>query len=130
MADTCPRCGAPEVESNAPRTTYACGSSDYDRRTGTIRGKCKRYCMHCLRRGGSGPRELRPYGPGGRDVCAQCTFQGPPDRREEAERQLSARMLTSKPLVLDNREQAGPRPLTDSELAELTEARVEGRQDG
>ena len=26
----CPACGAPEVDSGTPRTTYACGSSDYD----------------------------------------------------------------------------------------------------
>ena len=121
MADVCPRCGAPEVESNTPRTTYACGSSDYDGRAETIRGKCERYCMHCLQRGGPGPRELRPYGPGGRDVCAQCVLHGPPERQQEAKRQLNARMLTSKPLLLDEREQAGPRPLTDSEIAELME---------
>ncbi len=36
-ADKCPRCGAAEVASNTPRTTYACGTSDYDGRPGTLR---------------------------------------------------------------------------------------------
>ncbi len=90
---------------------YACGSSDYDQRPGTFERKCARYCMHCSRPGGIGPRELRPYGPGGKDVCAECTFKGPPDRLKEAERQLGARLLTSEPLLLDEREQVGPRPI-------------------
>jgi hypothetical protein len=34
--DKCPACGAEEVESNTPNTTYACGSSDYDGRPGTF----------------------------------------------------------------------------------------------
>lgn len=33
---TCPKCGAPEVSANTPRTVYACGSSDYDQRPGTF----------------------------------------------------------------------------------------------
>lgn len=37
----CPSCEAPEVEANTPRTTYACGSSDYDQRPGTFVHKCK-----------------------------------------------------------------------------------------
>lgn len=68
-----------------------------------------RTCMHCKRPGGTGPRELRPYGPGGRDVCAECTFNGPPERLEEAARAFGARLLDSGPLVLDSREQVGPR---------------------
>lgn len=41
--DKCPACGAEEVESNTPRTTYACGSSDYDGRPGTFQpgDKCE-----------------------------------------------------------------------------------------
>lgn len=41
--ETCPACGSPEVEANTPRTTYACGSNDYDQRPGTFKqGKhCK-----------------------------------------------------------------------------------------
>lgn len=34
--DKCPSCGAEEVESNTPNTTYACGSSDYDGRPDTF----------------------------------------------------------------------------------------------
>lgn len=34
--DKCPLCGAEEVESNTPRTAYACGSSDYDGRPETF----------------------------------------------------------------------------------------------
>ncbi len=33
---TCPECGAEEIEASTPRTVYACGSSDYDRRPGTF----------------------------------------------------------------------------------------------
>lgn len=106
----CPNCGAPEVAASTPHTVYACGSSDYDQRPGSLARKCSRYCMHCLCAGGVGPRELRPYGPGGRDVCAECTFNGPPSRLKEAERQLGARLLTNEPLLLDASEQIGPRP--------------------
>lgn len=66
--------------------------------------------MHCNRPGGVGDRELRPYGPGGRDVCAGCVFDGPPEREEEARQQLGARLLTGEPLILDPSEQIGPRP--------------------
>jgi hypothetical protein len=70
----------------------------------------ERRCVHCKRPGGNGPRELRPYGPGGRDVCAECTFNGPQERLKQAERELGKRLLTSEPLLLDSREEAGPRP--------------------
>lgn len=82
-SNKCPRCGAPEVSAATPLTVYACGASDYDQRPGTLEGKCERYCMHCLQRGGARKRELRPYGPGGRDVCAGCVFDGPPERMAE-----------------------------------------------
>jgi hypothetical protein len=107
----CPKCGAPEVPEESPRTRYACGSSDYDQRDGTEEVKCSRYCMCCLRVGGPGRRELRPYGPSGRDVCAECVFDGPPERMEEAERQLERRFLSQEPMILDPSEQVGPRPL-------------------
>lgn len=67
--------------------------------------------MHCGRPGGVGPRELRPYGPGGKDVCAECTFNGPPARLEEAAKELGKRLLERGALLLDDREQVGPRPL-------------------
>jgi hypothetical protein len=75
-----------------------------------MKAKSVRTCMHCNRPGGVGARELRPYGPGGRDVCAECTFNGPRERLKEAERQLSARLWTGE-LLLDSREQVGPRPI-------------------
>lgn len=34
--DKCPLCGADEIASDTPRTTYACGSSDYDGRPDTF----------------------------------------------------------------------------------------------
>lgn len=37
----CPVCGAEEVPAFTPRTVYACGSSDYDQRPGTLRVKCE-----------------------------------------------------------------------------------------
>jgi hypothetical protein len=40
--ERCPGCGAKEVESNTPRTTYACGSSDYDQRPGTFKQECSK----------------------------------------------------------------------------------------
>lgn len=36
-AQCCPHCGMPEVEAMTPRTVYRCGSSDYDRRPGTLK---------------------------------------------------------------------------------------------
>jgi hypothetical protein len=68
-----------------------------------------RTCVHCKQLGGKGPRELRPYGPGGADVCAECTFRGPPERLKRASQELGKRLLHNGPLVLDDREQAGPR---------------------
>jgi hypothetical protein len=38
--EKCPVCGAPEVDAMTPRTTYACGSSDYDQRPGTFKQAC------------------------------------------------------------------------------------------
>ncbi len=70
-----------------------------------------RKCIHCGKPGGVGPRELRPYGPGGADVCAECTFDGPPARLKEAKRHLQRRLLHPGDLVLDPDEQVGPRPL-------------------
>lgn len=40
MPTLCPNCRAPEVEASTPRTTYACGSSDYDQRPGTFERRC------------------------------------------------------------------------------------------
>jgi hypothetical protein len=34
--EKCPKCGAIEVDSMTPRTTYECNSSDYDQRPNTF----------------------------------------------------------------------------------------------
>lgn len=34
--ENCPKCNSEEIEANTPRTTYSCGSSDYDQRPGTF----------------------------------------------------------------------------------------------
>lgn len=41
--EKCPKCGATETDTMTPRTTYECGSSDYDQRPGTFiqSEKCK-----------------------------------------------------------------------------------------
>lgn len=70
----------------------------------------ERTCMYCDQPGGVGKRELRPYGPGGKDVCAGCVFDGPPEREVMARGELAKRLLTSDPLLLDPEEQVGPRP--------------------
>lgn len=70
----------------------------------------ERKCIHCKQPGGKGPRELRPYGPGGADVCAECVL-GNPKREKVAKHQLGQRLLTADPLLLDATEQVGPRPL-------------------
>ena len=36
IKSVCPKCGSVEVEAMTPRTTYACGSSDYDQRPNTF----------------------------------------------------------------------------------------------
>jgi len=76
----------------------------------------KRTCYKCHRIGGAGPRELRPYGPGGQDLCAGCMFgedgnKPDPEVEEEAKRQFTKRLLAPGPLFLDSTEQVGPRPL-------------------
>lgn len=75
-----------------------------------------RKCYKCKQPGGRGPRELRPYGPGGKDLCAECMFgskgQKPsPKLEEEARRQLLKSLMAPGPLVIDPEEQAGPRSL-------------------
>lgn len=79
-----------------------------------------RTCMHCKRPGGTGARELRPYGPGGQDVCAECVLDGPPEREQEAKKHLAARLLHPGPSLLDAEEEVGPRPFAPSELGQRT----------
>ena len=80
-----------------------------------------RTCSLCGLPGGPSERELRPYGRGGADVCAGCVL-GDPDRESEARRQLATRMLDTRPLLLDPREQVGPRPVTEREEREIAAA--------
>ena len=67
--------------------------------------------MYCGRPDGRGPRELRPYGPGGKDVCAECAFDGPPERLEEARRQFVAKLDGAGPGPVVIGESSGPRRL-------------------
>lgn len=55
-------------------------------------------------------KDLRPYGPGGKDTCFPC-MKATPGAEDEAKRQLGQRFLTPGPLLLDDSEQVGPRPL-------------------
>lgn len=95
----------------------------------------KRICHYCKQPGEEkGPRELRPYGPNGTDVCAECVLgpnAGPrantaakrgakskrrdaskavlADRQRVARAALHRQLLPTEPLILDS--QVGPRPL-------------------
>lgn len=73
----------------------------------------KRQCSLCEKPGGKGPRELRPYGKGGSDVCAECTFSGPDAVKNQkiAREQFNKQIMTMEPLVLNYDEQVGPRPI-------------------
>lgn len=37
IRERCPKCKSIESDSMTPRTTYECGSSDYDQRPGTFK---------------------------------------------------------------------------------------------
>jgi hypothetical protein len=72
----------------------------------------KRTCIYCHKPGGKGPRELRPYGPNGADVCAECVLgSSHPEREEQAKQAFAKQIMISGPLVLIAEEQAGPRLL-------------------
>lgn len=86
--------------------------------------------MYCLLPSGAGPRDLRPYGPGGRDVCAECTFNGPPDRLKCAEQELGKRLLTGETLILDDSEGIGPRRLMEHEKPAARRAINAGKKNG
>lgn len=58
--DKCPVCDSPEVSAYTPRTVYACGSSDYDRRPGSF--KQSNFCFpnsQITAPAGSGASEVR-----------------------------------------------------------------------
>lgn len=75
----------------------------------------ERKCSICGQPSGPGPRELRPYGKGGADVCYECVF-GSPEREAEAERQINKVLDQPGPLVLD---EEGIRPMSDVEKATM-----------
>lgn len=50
-------------------------------------------CYKCHQPNGKGPRELRPYGPGGAWLCAECMFSDP--KEEEGARQRFAAQLNA-----------------------------------
>lgn len=65
-----------------------------------------RACCHC----GSEDAELRPYGPGGRDVCFDCAM-GTPERKAQTERAYSRQLGMAGPVALiDARDEVGPVP--------------------
>lgn len=66
-----------------------------------------RSCCHC----GSKDEELRPYGPGGRDVCFGCAMSSP-ERKAQTERAFSRQLGMAGPVALiDPEDEAGPVPL-------------------
>ena len=61
-------------------------------------------CCYC----GTTDRELlRPYGPGGADVCFRCMLETP-ERQNEAKRQFKARLAAGPVAILTDR---GPRKM-------------------
>lgn len=71
----------------------------------------KRACMYC----GSEERELRPYGPGGRDVCHPCAMETP-ERKAQTKNAFARQLgMAGGVAVIDASEQAGPRRATDAE---------------
>lgn len=81
-----------------------------------------RFCSVCKKPGGTGKRELRPYGLNGADLCAGCVF-GEDDKKpnqkllNQAKNQMEQQiaMAGSQTLILDTREQIGPRPLSTTD---------------
>ena len=71
----------------------------------------KRSCSIC----GSIERELRPYGKNGADICFRCMMDDP-KVEAEARKQFGLRLVCHGPMILDAREQAGPRKMTEREL--------------
>ena len=73
-----------------------------------------RVCYRCRQPGGVGPRELRPYGSNGEDICAMCVFGKDgktPNKRRLAVAEKKLREQLVGDTILDHREQVGPRPI-------------------
>ena len=90
----------------------------------------ERRCYYCRQLGGNGARELRPYGPGGADVCAGCVLGAgaPPEREEQARSRFAVQLgMAGRIAVIDPSEQAGPRRASEAELALLEAHTAEER---
>lgn len=72
-------------------------------------------CFYC----GDENAELRPYGPGGANVCAPCVMgtDAPPERRAQAERQFAAALASAGPVAVLGAH--GPRAATVADVATL-----------
>lgn len=65
-----------------------------------------RSCCYC----GSEDEELRPYGPGGKDVCFDCAM-GTDERKRQTESSFARQLAMAGPVALiDDRDEAGPVP--------------------
>ena len=91
----------------------------------------ERTCLHCGQPGGEGDRELRPYGPGGADVCAGCVFDGKhPEREAEAARQLEKLFNAPGSFVFVSApDQQGVRPMTEEDRELYLQNRGENGRD-
>lgn len=49
-------------------------------------------CHYCGQPGGRGARELRPYGPGGAEVCAGCVVGEEGEHEEMARKQFGQKL--------------------------------------
>lgn len=56
----------------------------------------KEKCGTCERPNGLGKRELRPYGPGGTNICFECATSTP-KANAEAKRQFGAKLKEAGP---------------------------------
>lgn len=68
-------------------------------------------CCVCGGSNGTGKAELRPYGPGGADICHGCAFAGP-EMRKSTEKQFKALLdgAGANPVLGD---EDGPQPITE-----------------
>lgn len=75
-----------------------------------------RTCHYC----GSSEKELRPYGPGGNDVCFPC-MKASPEREAQAKAAFGALLDASEQIspsgVVAIGEDIGPRPFNPDEVA-------------
>lgn len=76
----------------------------------------ERTCCYC----GTAESELRPYGPGGSDVCFSCAMA--PGRKAQTEAAFARQLGMAGPAaVLDASEEVGPRSPTPAEAERIRE---------